>query len=335
MFKKILAPLVMFSMVLFTQCTDDQFDQESNYPSLKAGGGNGGGGNGGGGGGGHTEPAGNNLSFPVFASDGFSISMISEANFKFEVPYTGPFTGLTAEELVYLNENDPWYAQKETGNVWQAEFANANQDLYVTFIDWGDVIEAVNPKIGRPFRLEVTLYYDISDAPMTGFLMALLANPSSKNEIQGTNATTYEGNWATIVSNSPKLIVQPLAADAIPVWDDDAGMWIGEGVSAPLTGFGFAPELNVGGKYIYGASQGGWKPTALGLYRLTFYMSGNGNASFIHLEDAVIGNYTGNTAGQWGSPETTASQPVVDTLNNLSYVDVTVVTSGGGGSGGH
>jgi len=104
MFKKILAPLVMFSMVLFTQCTDDSFDQESNYPSLKAGGGNGGGGNGGGG---HTEPAGNNLSFPVFASDGFSISMISEANFKFEVPYTGPFTGLTAEELVYLNENGP------------------------------------------------------------------------------------------------------------------------------------------------------------------------------------------------------------------------------------
>ena len=62
MLRKILAPMVMISMVFFTQCTDDSFDQESNYPSLKAGGGgNGssGGGNGGSGGGNGSSGAGN------------------------------------------------------------------------------------------------------------------------------------------------------------------------------------------------------------------------------------------------------------------------------------
>ena len=65
----------------------------------------------------------------------------------------------------------------------------------------------------------------------------------------------------------------------------DGTKWIGEGVGDPITGFGFAPELNVGGKYIYGASQGGWKPTEIGNYRITFYMEGG---SSVNLSNAFI-----------------------------------------------
>ncbi len=54
-----------------------------------------------------------------------------------------------------------WYAQKVDGNVWQADFESTGA-IDVTFIDWGDNIESVNPKTLRPFRLEVTLYKDVA-----------------------------------------------------------------------------------------------------------------------------------------------------------------------------
>ncbi|MHC1733946.1 MAG: hypothetical protein AB9888_18185 [Bacteroidales bacterium] len=303
-------PLLMFGMAFFMQCSDEIFQSEKIDVIAEAGKG---------GGGGHVEPVGNNLSFPVFAMDGYAISTVQE---NLSVPYTGPYDGLTAEEIALLEASGPWYAQKVVGNVWQAEFSNSHEPLNVTFIDWGDVIESVNPVVGRPFRLETTMYVDISDDPMNGYTMAMLAFPSSPNEAQGTNGQLYDGNWATVVSTSPTLIIQRLDPGAVPVWDSEAGMWIGEGVLAPLANFIFSPELNVGGKYIYGASTGGWRPTITATYRLTFFMRGTTNISFL---TAVIGNYSGNTADQWGLPENKAAIAVVDPVNNLSYVDVTVV----------
>jgi hypothetical protein len=302
-------PLVCLCVVLFMQCSNDALFTDDQVCEFKAGKG---------GGGSHTEAAGNNLSFPVIAADGYSISSV---NASFTVPYTGPYDGLTAEEIAYLEANGPWFAQKVDGNQWQAEYFSGNAPVDVTFIDWGDVIESSNPVVGRPFRLETTLYKDVSDDPMDGYTMALLANPSSPDEIQGTNTLIYPGNWATVVSSSPALVIQYLNEGAIPVWSPEEGMWTGEGVSEPVR-FSFAPELNVGGKYIYGASQGGWRPTSTGTYRLTFFMS---DATNISLVSAVIGNYSGNEAGVWGTPETKASEPVVDVVNNLSFVDVTVV----------
>ena len=39
---------------------------------------------------------------------------------------------------------------------------------------------------------------------MTGYAMALLANPSSPDEIQGTNKLTYSGTVATIASDKAR-----------------------------------------------------------------------------------------------------------------------------------
>ena len=179
-----------------------------------------------------------------------------------------------------VTDGSSWYAQKVTGNTWQAEIRNRSDPLSVTFIDWGDVIESVNPKINRPFRLEVTLYVDVSVDQMEGYWMAMLAYPSSPQEVQGTNEGqhyTY-GNWATIASSSPALRIQYLIDDpenGVNIsWDPDDYLWTGDAVGA-TTNITFAPELNVGGKYIYGASTGGWKPTVAGLYRITFYMKEN------------------------------------------------------------
>jgi len=314
--KVLVMPLLCFSMAFFMQCSNDALFNDSETVDLKAGKGPGGGG----GGGGHTEPVGNNLSFPVIAMDEFSISYVPQS---LTVPYTGPYTGLTQEEYDYLAANGPWYAQKVEGNTWQADYFNGDAPVSVTFIDWGDVIESSNPVTGRPFRLETTLYVDVSGSPMSGFTMALLAFPSSPDETQGTNGIVYQGNWATIASKSPTLIIQYLDEGAVPEWSVINGCWTGEGVNPPLVNFTFAPELNVGGKYIYGASSGGWRPTVAGTYRLTFFMRGQTN---INLAGADIGNYAGNTAGIYAEPTFSAATPEVDDANNLSFVDVTVVS---------
>ena len=330
MLKKLLLPIVILGMVFFVQCSDDQVSPDQSMYKAGKGGGNGGGG--GGGGGGEEETAGNNLSFPVFALDGITINPVTSPVFSFA--YLGDYPGLTDDEIQWLEENGPWYAQKVENNLWQAEYVNANEDVHVTFIDWGDVLEVVNPKMGRPTRIEVTLYIHLGgedeDPALDGYTMALLEYPSSPNEVQGTNTTTYSSVWATVASASTNMIVQHLENGATPTWNDETDMWEGEGVGMPTGNFGFGPELNVGGKYIFGASSGGWRPQAIGVYRLTFYM--DSNSSFIHLEDAVIGNYLGN--GPYGAPENTTAAAIVDSDNNLTYIDVTVVTGGGGGGGG-
>lgn len=317
--------LVLFAFFLaltLVQCTDNSVVPVQDEFVTK-GPGNGGGTGGGNGGGGHTEPVGNNLSFPVLAADGFTITPLT--NPTFTSAYTGPYTGLTTEDLGAL-EGYSWYAQKVEGNLWQADFNNLlpGQLVDATFVDWGDAVEAVDPKIGRPYRIELALYNNLL-SPMRAYTMALLAFPSSPNETQGTNNTLYDSYYASITSPNGRLVVQKFTNQETLTWDGTK--WIGEGVSEPITGFGFAPELNVGGKYIYGASQGGWTPSELGNYRITFYMEGG---SSVNLSNAFIADIIAPI-----TPKVSENnQAVVDITNNLTYVDVQA-TTGGGGGGGH
>lgn len=329
MIRKFLAmPVLCISMALFVQCADNLTDYSNENDVLLAGKGPGGGGPGGGGGE-EPETAGNNLSYPVFAADGFGIIQLGTPSFT--LPYTGTYPGLTTDEIADIEANGPWFPQKTDGNTWQADFFVVSQGtgIDVRYVDWGDVLESVYPTIGRPTRIEVTLYADAEkglgeNEYMTGYTMAVLEYPSSSNELQGTNATTYESEYATIVSALPKLVIQYFG-NSIPAdlaWDGDT--WQSGGTDLPVIDVAFGPELNVGGKYIYGASSGGWKPTQPGIYRLTFYMPG----SDINLELAAIGSFSN---GFSAALEGAASTPVVDTGNNLTYDDVTVKTKGGGG----
>lgn len=273
------------------------------------------------------ETAGNNLSFPVIAVDGFA-SNITAVDESLTVAYTGPYTGLDDEELA-IATGDTWYAQKVTGNTWQAGHLDSSGATHpVTYIDWSDNIESLNPKVGRSFRLELVLFHALDadkdgtrEDALTGYTMAVLAFPSSPDEVQGTNGETYPADWATVISSKPKFVVQNLG-NAVPAdiaWS--GSQWTGTGVGDDLN-IAFAPELNVGGKYIFGASEGGWKPATAGIYRLTFYIP---NDCTIDLDSATTG-------GDYGAiPSTTVATAVVDATNNLTYIDVTVVSGGGGG----
>ena len=200
-------------------------------------------------------------------------------------------------------------------------------------VDWGDNIESVSPTVGRPYRLETALFVDITESPMLGYVMGMIANPSSPDEIQGTNTDMYSSNYATIYSTKPGLKIQNISsvdADTLS-WDVATNLWVSStGAAIPETRITFAPELNVGGKYIFGASVGGWKPTAVGTYRLTFYIPLPPISSIMVLPQTTLGNlvngvWVAGTAGE-GGPE-----PQIDATDNLTYVDVQVIAKGGGG----
>ena len=290
-------------------------------------------GGGGGGGGGRETTAVNNLSYPAIAVDGFAITPLAAPTFT--VPYAGLYPGLTAEQIAALQatcytpdplvpENCYWYPQKTDGNKWQAEY-QIGGPVDVTYIDWSDNMESVSPKVRSPFRIEMVLFKAL-DMPMTGYTMGVLEYPSSSNELQGTNTTTYPSLYATVISARPKLGIQYLGT-TVPAltWDATASTWKLEDGSTPTPiPISFAPELNVGGKYVFGASEGGWKPTSAGYYRITFYVPGG---SGVNLALGTIANAaTGFTA-----PTEGVATAVLDTTNNLTYLDVLATGSGGGG----
>lgn len=325
---KVLSLVFVCSLAfLLVQCADPPVSPTIGETEALYAGGNGNGGNGGNGGGGHTETQGNNLSFPALLADGYSVTPIIEPSFTF--PYEGPYTGLTSEQIAWLEANGPWYAQKVEGNIWQADFETVVSLIDVGYIDWGDAIEAVNPKAGRPYRLELVLYADVI-AGMTAYKMAELAFPSSKDETQGTNTITYESIYASVASTQGKIVVQRFEGvdPAELTWNPILGQW--DGAENPEN-ISFGVENNVGGKLIFGASNKGWKPTELGDYRITFYVAGN-----VNLSTAYIANYTVDESGVQSMPPAVGETniPVVDVANNLTYVDV-IVTTGGGGGGGH
>ena len=286
--------------LLFVQCSESTIDSNDQALSLNKGG--------------IGEVAiGNNLSFPARVADDFPIIPIAATTF--DVPYTGAYEELTADEIALLEASGPWYAQKVDGNVWQAEYTELGAKEEVSFVDWSDNIESFNPRANTSFRLEVTLYKELVD-PMTGYKMGVLAFPNSPSETQGTNTTTYDSYLSTMVSNQAKLVVQHYDADpSTLVWNGTS--WDGTVSTETVV---FAVELNVGGKLIYGAASGGWKPQTSGKYRLTFYLPST--------SEIVIG---GTTRIDY-VPASQVAFPAIVAANNLSYIDIVVDprTTGGG-----
>lgn len=321
-----------------------------------------GGGGSGGGGGGHTEPVGNNLSFPVIWADGTPLALRGTfGQPMLTVPYsettTYPFD-TNADGLADTNAYA--FAQKTVENSWQAQSSAASGPVYVSQIDWGDSLESVDMKVGRPVRVELTLYKTLTGnteglpETMLAFPMTMLANPSSPDEVQGAGglltesgyqALTYQSAEATVYSAGAKLIIQKLVGTRENVKEGDL-QWTGSqwedaidnsvdstDIEDPLTGITFAGELNVGGKVIGGLSQGGWKPKEIGDYRITFYIAPNANAQLDYAtirvaaeeEIAAIAAEEGGGGG---------GDAVVIPDLNLTYIDVRVVAGGGGGGGG-
>ena len=334
--------------ILFVQCNEPVIEPTDQDMVLSLN-------KGGEGGGDHTSELPNNLSFPALLADGFTLDPVTES---LTVPYADPYSGytmaeifdlykidnedlpddeilalidadavllypgLTAEEIALLRPNGPWHAQKVVGNAWRGPFETYTVGTPVAFIDWGDMMESVDAKVRTPYRVEFGVYVELP-APVSAYTMTLLAFPSSLDETQGTNGTRYDCNYATIASPTGTLVIQMYDEDATLTWNAATGQWDG---AYPPEDVKFAQECNVGGKFIFGASVGGWKPAKEGKYRITFYLKG----SDVSLVGAEVGDYNDGAPiipkiGERNTAE-------VDDINNLTYMDVTAIDGGRSGS---
>jgi hypothetical protein len=202
---------------------------------------------------------------------------------------------------------------------------------------------------------------------LTGYPMTLLANPSSPDEVQGAGAKqfpisgilpddrvrTEELSEATVYTPDLTLVIQMVSGDAQEgdfVWNASTGQWDDADptdsvtIADPIEGLTFGSELNVGGKVIYGLSQGGWAPSEEGIYRITTYLPEDGNtqldfASILVPEEegeVVVSAAQADEGGSGGPPGGVPGTgvAVVDPENNLTYIDIAVLAGGGGGGGG-
>jgi hypothetical protein len=320
------------------------------------------------------ESLGNNLSFPVVFSDGFTKPLRGEYGspqfFDADLWYVwsdGNCKFITVDpDLTCPAELPPdataVYQQQGESN-WQAESVTLTpapgSELYVDWIDWGDNLEAVAWYLNSKVRTEVVLIQDLV-APMTAFEMVWLSG-LGMNELWGTNTATLDNAQATVYTHCARLYIQRLFIDREDItegaltWVAGTG-WtetvpppegddlIGEAfVDKPvwLGGDGpgyYSAEINVKGKVIYGYNWDVNKENeGEGDYRITF---------------AVDGEYCTATLNTFFDMNTTIvvpeeesavieEEPVgeggitgIDYTNNLTYIDVMIKGRKGGGKGG-
>jgi len=290
------------------------------------------------------ESFGNNLSLPVIWAEGKALDMRGVA---MQATLDGP--SWTDPET-----NVKWYYQQEELNYWQAESADGSGGpVNVSWIDWGDNLEAQIWTIRSIVRTEVVLFQDLA-TPMTGYEMAYLWGDGIE-EVWATNGNQYDSNQATVFSwlaryTVQKLDVVPYTEDAegVPVaalsnedlglswntttreWEGPVGVtlynsavWEAEGVDGKTLSEIYSAELNVPGKVIYGWN---WNVKrnndGTGYYRITFSLDPqtgpdktpvNCNTFFT---DGTTQILPGNPGG--GIPQ-------IDYGNNLTYIDLKII----------
>lgn len=300
---------------------------------------------GGGGGKPGGETAGNNLSFPVqWSEDGMTVALPGD-------PAVVTVNGVVLPGTYSTDDMTPCLGavQKDANNSWQADSALAASNV-ITTIDWGDNLESKDWKLGTVVRVETGLYDNVLPDTMTRYEMCYISG-SGTDEVWGLRVTGSAGAYvpvqventeAMVYTAGARLTIQQIVPGGTYTWDPATHMWTGTGASAPIfnaaawqkttDGPGsYGAELNVGGKIVYGFV---WKTTGLtaGEYRLTFSLDDAeagfvGSGASFDATTTILGAVTEVAAAEEGGGNTA----VVDTANQLTYIDVGL-TSGGGSS---
>ena len=276
----------------------------------------------------HEETAANHLSVPVIWSDAYSFAL--PGTFGYE-----RFEGRSTEIDGVL-----WYHQKDEDNEWQAESADwSGSPVDVTYIDWGDNLEARNWTTRSKVRVEAVLYQELS-TPLTAYEMSYISG-QGMTEVWGTNGVQFDAYEATVYSHNARLVIQKLGyppGHCSLNWDAESGRWQGD-ANEPLVNSGvwmdgegpsqFSAEVNVGGKVIYGYNWDVKKNgEGAGHYRITFALDPvNGSIplnTFFQTTQVKMGD-EGDDGGPGGGTAHVAHG------HNLSYIDVEIVSRSGGG----
>jgi hypothetical protein len=179
------------------------------------------------------EEGGNNLSLPVIWADGVEKVLrgipgvgneTSDGDFWYV--WHEVIDGNDVEVTCHPAEGDcpdtlpadavPVYPQRDLGNTWQADSLlldpAVDPPVDVTFVDWGDNLEAKDWYYKSIIRTETILHQDISAAPMTGYEMIWLEG-LGVDEVWGSTLNTYESIDATVYTGCARLTIQRLELD--------------------------------------------------------------------------------------------------------------------------
>ena len=327
---------------------------------------------GGGGGGGEVETTGNNLSYPVVLVDGATLSLREPPTGVdysllgyYWIGWIDPITGtqLACDPGILPcppPEVDPAlvsriYLQKDANSVWQAAHSEASAPVPAYFLDWSDNLESTVWTASSVVRVE-TVPFTLATGSL-GFQM-WWASGKGTDEVWGARTSNadppvpalypWSPNYATIISANAWLTLQKLeegggSLDAKPdtsgyVWNAAAHRWdyvAGNTVRIEP----YTAEINVGGKAIYGFN---WNlkrqvmtapDVKNGWWRLTFSTTNN---TILFDLDNELGEAVGPT---FNPPEGSALAeqaffPQVDMTNHLTYIDIFLKATKGGGGGG-
>jgi hypothetical protein len=262
------------------------------------------------------------------------------------------------------------YWQK-TANKWNADrVGKLGSKPQADYVDWSDGLESVTWKTTSVIRVETTPFAD-EGAGMTGYQMWHVFGQGQTEQwgVRTTEAMKpyqYESPFAIIYTTNARLNIAklqngpatcPTTATGGPgfggSWDPTSG-WVG---LWELRDIAYTAELNVGGKYVYGynwqlrrdsvppdVGKSGW-------WRLTFYTTDgvvdfSPFAGYTTPED-IVAHLAPPTIPVVPAPLSLAIapaagdtgplyKPVVDTQNNVTYLDICIAegTGSGGGGGG-
>jgi hypothetical protein len=333
------------------------------------------------------EEGGNNLSLPVIWADGVTKVLrgtpgdTNSAGDYWMLWYEEDVNGDPVEMTCHPADGDcpeplpagavEVYPQRDPLNDWQADSLlldpAVDPPVDVTFVDWGDNLEAKNWYYRSIIRTETVLYQDISALPMTAYEMIWLEG-LGVDEVWGSTLNTYDSNDATVYTGCARLTIQQLLvepyqdtpdANHVPIPNSELGLtwnaatseWEGDNIGVTYfnsvvweaTGSQdyevYSAEINVKGKVIYGYN---WNTRVLsdgpGHYRITFSMDNSNpdiqlNTVFDTTQVLLVEEDP--DGGDEANNETGGGIGVIDYDNDLTYIDVLLLPKKGGGGGGN
>ena len=347
-----------------------------------------------------AEKAGNNLSFPVIWAEGIEKTLrtapagLGDGEVLLEGAWwfvwgpepadpSSPIYSCApspSNELLCADETDPGtldpglykgWVQKDAKNYWEAYNANAEGEVTVDYIDWGDNLESIDWSIQSQVRTELVLY-KVLDAPVLQYPMRHVSGWGI-TEVHGLQTDTLgniqfqnaPGDQATVYSTHTRMTIQKLNVDRddpriVQIkWDEVNNKWtdtveddilvINEPIlsnalyeAADGPGY-FNAEVNVKGKIMYGYT---WDLKKLnegtGSYRITYSFDGVDTTNLTSL-NTLYNEFTEIIVAEEEEEVVIAGEGesggvgVLDVSQNLTYMDIRIIgrtTGGGGGNSG-
>lgn len=242
------------------------------------------------------------------------------------------------------------FIQKDINNYWQAYAGNATEVMNVDFIDWGDNLESVPWTLSSKVRTEVVLNENLP-VPVREYAMRHVYGWGT-DELHGLQTTPGNnpeviygpGTQATVFSPHARLTIQKLVSENPELtWDASAHAWIGSEVLSPVFNKAvweaadgpsyYNAEINVKGKMIYGYTWDVKKQNnGAGIYRITFSFDGTAPASTLNTYFDSNTQVLLPVEVALASEETGGGTAYIDVANNLTYIDVVILSGKGGGS---